>query len=143
MIIKVMTRDTVEEEVAASSKKIAVISITDKGEGDVPFSSNENLLGVHRMKFNDEYESKHDGPQQSDFNGLRKFIDDISADAEEIIVHCGAGMSRSPAVAEAVFKYLEYKGDVTYKKPDHSCEPNELVLMFACSELGIDDPSQE
>ena len=27
MIIKVMTRDTVEEEVAASSKKIAVISI--------------------------------------------------------------------------------------------------------------------
>lgn len=118
------------------SCKTSIISITCIGEKDVVFFEHENLISIFCMKFNDIDSEKITAitpPKQEDFNGLKWFVDHL--ECEELIVHCGAGESRSAAVAAAINEYL----DLGYKIfGANQYEPNKLVYKYACAELHRD-----
>lgn len=133
--IIVVPEDKAVSMAASVTEKTAIISITNLLSRDVSFPTNDNILRIHRMKFDDEYYPKGNGPKQECFDGLKEFVDDIYGKVNMIIIHCAAGMSRSPAVAEAIVEYLDSE-DVLYEGPDYMNEKNPLVYRFACSELG-------
>ena len=138
MVIKVMPEDLAWKSTVAPTEKIAIISITNKLDKDVIFPDNANIMGIYRMKFDDEVSSKENGPVQSDFDGLKEFADNIIGKADTLIVHCAAGMSRSPAVAEALVKYFSAEKP-EYIEPDYPHKRNPLVYRLACRELGVDE----
>ena len=138
MIIVVYPEDLAEKMAVPPTDKMAIISITNLWERYVPFPANSDIVRIHRMKFDDEYLSKGNGPRQEHFDGLKEFVDDIYGKANILMIHCAAGMSRSPAVAEAIVQYLSDKSDVVYNKPDYPHKPNPLVYRLACYELGIE-----
>ena len=87
--------------------------------------------------FEDELFSKGCGPRPEDFDGLKSFIDRLTG-IENLIIHCGAGESRSPAIAMAVTEYIEKNGGkavICSKIKDY----NSRVLKLAKSELKLHD----
>ena len=68
---------------------------------------------------------------------LKAWVDRQECDI--LLVHCGAGVSRSAAVGAAINEYLNLGqkiwGHLRY-------EPNRLVYRLACVELGI-QPSKD
>lgn len=138
MKIIVLPEDEAVKMATSSSDKMAIISITNRLSKNVIFPSNDNIISILDMKFDDEYLPKGNGPRQEHFEGLKEFIDDIHDKAGLLIVHCAAGMSRSPAVAEAIAKYLDGV-DVIYTNSEYPNEKNYLVYKFACNELGVEE----
>lgn len=114
--------------------KTSIISITCPDDDNVIFADNPNIISVFRMKFNDVTSEEYGipVPVQDNFNGLKAFVDTLTCD--DLVVHCGAGVSRSAAVAAAINDYLELGynifGNINY-------HPNHLVYSLACTELGI------
>lgn len=138
MKVIVLSQDEAVKMATSSSDKMAILSITNRLSKNVSFPSNDNIISIHNMKFDDEYLPKGNGPRQEYFEGLKEFVDDIYDKVDILIVHCAAGMSRSPAVAEAIAKYLE-DVDVIYKESEYPNEKNILVYRFACNELGVEE----
>lgn len=121
------------------TQKAIIISITCPPEDNVLFADNNNILDIFNMKFNDldsDVDENYKAPIQSDFNGLKNFIDKYKDKIEEIVVHCGAGASRSPACALAICDYLKEK--ITYKNMEYSeMNYNKKVYSLALNEFGI------
>ena len=86
-----------------------VVSISDPNE-EYPVFENENLIDVVYTKFYDvENEQCLPAATCEDVKNIRPFIDKYKNDERNIkyiIVHCGAGISRSAAVAAAICEYL-------------------------------------
>ena len=75
------------------------------------------------------------GPKQDDFNGLKKFIDmNATNDIVEIVVHCGAGVSRSAGTALAIAEYLGIDNDI---QSNPNFNPNLWVSKLVRNELKI------
>lgn len=118
------------------------ISITCPGEDDVKFSDNRYIKSIFNMKFNDTGENGDNingvfivGPKQDDFNGLKKFIDmNVTNDIVEIVVHCGAGVSRSAGTALAIAEYLGIDNDI---QSNPNFNPNLWVSKLVRNELKI------
>lgn len=121
------------------SKKTIIISITCPPEDNVKFANNKNIIDIFNMKFNDldeDVDENFKAPIQSDFNGLKDFIDKYKDIAEEIVVHCGAGASRSPGCALAICDYLKDKissKNMEYEKMNY----NKRVYSLSLNEFGI------
>ncbi len=121
-----------------ATEKIAIISITSTGEPDVVFPDNPNIVSVLHLKFNDlTSEVDEEGipygrelPRQEDFAGLKEFVTDLSC--ERLIVHCWEGISRSAAVAKAVYEFLGSRGTLSSRR---AFSPNQLVYAMVCREL--------
>ncbi len=141
MTIYICSQPRAVEIVKEAKIKTSVISITSKEDGQVKFPANANLLSVLHLKFNDlteEYDEEgfpygRPLPAQEDFSGLKEFVDGLRC--ETLIVHCWEGISRSAAVAKAIY---EYRGclDEIVKQKDIS--PNPLVYVLAKRELKTD-----
>lgn len=119
----------------------SIISITCPNDPFVEFADNENLISVFRMAFNDIDHDKIPGipaPEQNDFYGLKRFVDSLHC--EELIVHCGAGISRSAGTAAAISDYMNLGYQIF---GNQKYEPNRLVYKFACIELGIQERKDE
>ena len=118
--------------------KTSIISITGPDEDDVKFAKNENIDKIFRMRFNDiEHDLemngiKYQAPVQSDFTGLKAFVDNL--DCELLVIHCGAGVSRSAAVGAAINEYLNL-GYQIFNNPNFF--PNMTVYSCCMEELGI------
>lgn len=112
-------------------KKSVIISIVSKGENSVIFPNNNNIVDIFRLYINDldKDVDGHKAPIQQDFDGLKEFIDKYK-DCD-FIIHCGAGVSRSPAVAIAIGEYL---GQDTREIQERSI-PNRLVYRLVMYEL--------
>ena len=112
------------------------ISITSTLEDDVIFYNNKNITKIFRMKFNDIINDDLDegimAPKQEDVKGLKEFVDNL--DCDFLLVHCGAGVSRSAAIAAAINDYLKLGYDIF---GDKSFSPNPTVYKIACKEFGI------
>lgn len=132
MKILVMSEMAAVEYVKQTKQNISIISITSTLEDDVVFKHNGTLKSIFRMKFNDILSTidGFDAPKQSDFNGLKKFVDNL--DCEVLIIHCFAGVSRSSAVAAAVMDYLKMEHNLFNS---NEYEPNILVYKLAKNEL--------
>jgi len=128
-------------KLAAETKiKTSIISITSKGQKDVIFPDNPNILSILHLKINDlikEYDKEglpYGGPlpEQEDLSGLKEFVDTLSCEC--LIIHCWEGISRSAAIARAVY---EYRGGIDDVQTMNRVFPNNLVYDLACRELGI------
>ncbi len=121
-----------------ATEKTAIISITSTGEPDVVFPDNPSIVSVLHLKFNDlTSEVDEEGipygrelPRQEDFTGLKEFVTGLSC--EHLIVHCWEGISRSAAVAKAVYEFLGSR-DTLFSRQAFS--PNPLVYALASREL--------
>ena len=69
-----------------------------------------------------------------DLAGLKEFIDGIKEECNFLIVHCAAGISRSPAVASVIEEYLGYEDSIWSSGKYH---PNRHVYQLTLSEFGI------
>ena len=128
-----------EKEAVWYSKKATqsyqMISITSKGEATADIKESGYLKGILRLQFND-IESDINGvkaPVKEDFIGLKEFID--SWNTGILIVHCGAGVSRSAGVMAAILEYLQVTDYDIFNDKRHI--PNRLVYRLASQELGI------
>ncbi len=138
MKLKIMSQRNAENASKYLTEKTSIISIVGLDDENAHFFNNPNLDKIFRMRFYDlESDFKIDNvkyraPIQSDFNGLKKFID--SLDCDTLIVHCGAGQSRSAGVAAAINEYLNLGYDIF---GDKRYSPNGTVYKCCLNELGI------
>ncbi len=138
MIIEVCSRSGALKLAAAAQVSTSVISITSTEEDDLEFSGNTNIRSVLHLKFNDltegydEYGMPYGRPlpKQKDFDGLREFVDAL--DCDHLIVHCWEGVSRSAAVAQAIY---EFRGRTDTVRAEQPGRPNPLVYTLARHEL--------
>ena len=140
MIIQVYNQKQAVEYAESAGSETSIISITSRGDMDVVFPSNPNVVSVLHMKFNDltdEYDEEgipygRPLPQPEDFTGLKSFVEKLTC--EILIIHCFEGKSRSAAVARAIYEFLGSKDDLRIRK---DAVPNPRVYDLACRELGI------
>lgn len=135
MILTVCSEQYAIEIAKTTKKDTAIVSITCPEDPDIIFTNNESIKSIFRMKFNDIDTDKIPNlppPKRDDFIGLKDFADNLCC--EELIVHCGAGVSRSAAVAAALNEYLHLGYTIFGREQYH---PNSLVYKYACIELGI------
>ena len=145
MMIEICSRNRALELVSRIKENISVISITSKEEKTVSFPQSDMPGGkadfpVFHLQVNDltsEYDEEgipygRPLPAPEDLEGLRDFVNRLAC--ERLIVHCNEGISRSAAVAAAIY---EYRGrtDTLWTYQDYA--PNRLVYALACRELGI------
>ena len=138
MKIEVCSQAAALRQAEVLTEETAIISITSKGDPDVVFPDNPNILSVLHLKFNDLCsEVDEEGipygrelPRQEDFDGLKEYVTGLSCD--HLIVHCWEGRSRSAAVAKAVHEFLGSRATLSSLR-DFS--PNPLVYTLACREL--------
>lgn len=140
MVIEICSQKIAQERAASLQEDTAIISIVSLDEKDVAFSDSDKISGVLRLRFNDlKEEYDEDGlpygrplPRSKDFDGLRRFVEDLHCD--RLLIHCWEGTSRSAAVASAVY---EFRGRRDTLLTHSRFNPNPLVYILACSELGI------
>lgn len=124
------------------NKKIAIVSITCLNDTLPEFNTgNEDILGILELHFNDietQY-GNYQIPKKEDFKDLKSFIDKYKDLADEIVVHCHAGISRSSATASAICRYLNI--DDSFIWDSGLYHPNRLVFKLALENLlvKIDD----
>ena len=90
-----------------------VVSIADPHAPHPTLRDSLHRLGVLRVAFDDVTAGRRDfqgdktpmTPVQA--REIRAFVEAHLVDAELIVVHCDAGMCRSPAVAAALWRWLE------------------------------------
>ena len=89
------------------TKDSILISITNPGEPIAKIHEIKHLY-IFRMQFWDIDKNTINlkAPNQASFNGLKKFID-THRKVSNIFIHCGAGISRSAAVAWSICDYLQ------------------------------------
>ena len=104
-------------------------------------NENSQIYKIFEMQFNDlETDLETDqgilkAPTLNDFKGLKQFIDDNITAVEQIVVHCGAGVSRSAGCALAIAEYLNIDNNI---RTSNKYVPNMWVYKLTKQELGID-----
>ena len=114
----------------------SIISITSKKKDYyAELKESEYLVDLLRLQFNDlDADTKYiEAPKKEDFVGLKEFIDNLKSNI--LIVHCGAGVSRSAGVMAAILEYLEVEDYNIFDEKKFM--PNRLVYRLAKEELGI------
>lgn len=119
------------EAVQAHEVSHIIVSITTPGDPkpNANIRTNEHTLGVLRLTFHDldrvvpGFEA--DAPKMFQPEQAKAILELVKAypEAQRFVVHCDAGMSRSPAVAAALSKILT--GDDSYFFTRY--HPNMLV----------------
>lgn len=103
----------------------AAISITT--EGDFPTLSDVNREGLLQLMFADTADpDRTDSFTASQAAELLDFVEQVWDRAEVLLIHCEAGMSRSPGVAAAALSRIYYGDDGPWGGYDF---PNSLVYQ--------------
>ena len=102
----------------------AAISITT--EGDFPALSEDNRQGLLQLAFADTADSeRHDAFTASLAADVLDFVEEVWDRVEVLLIHCEAGLSRSPGVAAALSR-IYYGDDGPWGEYDF---PNSLVYQ--------------
>ena len=122
-----------------NAPSIALISISDIGQKPAPFA--EGINGIRhllRLEFNDEEKPSVDAISKHDAERIAGFLMDCEKDSgtTSLVVHCGAGVSRSAGVAAAASLYLF--GDDSWVFDNGSKCPNMTCYRSVLDELFID-----
>lgn len=129
--------------------RYAVISIVSPSSRNADISEGGQIKNVFRMKFYDVEEDtyqtrylhsrnksmriRYPAPTHKDMRGLKEFVDSLD-DIDTLIIHCGAGISRSAGIASAVEKYLGME-DTIWCSDKYF--PNRCVERVALEIFGI------
>lgn len=131
------------------TKNAIMIRIGDElNENHLPQINEDLYKEIHLFQFYDvvpqanlpsnwNYFNKDDGERL-----LSIFASLESKGIKEVIVHCFAGVSRSPAVAISLAWYLNQSEDSIMKLLKHAV-PNEQVLVVMAKLLGIYEEKKE
>ena len=102
-----------------------IISISDPQQGRADIADNAHTVDVLFMEFHDINKAEHDMILFSQDHAVQilNFFKHYWNQIDLVIVHCNAGMSRSPAVAAALTKISNQDDNVWFKTKT----PNSLV----------------
>ena len=118
-------RSAYNAELFRCDRPWAAISITT--EGDFPTLSAENREGVLQLVFADTADpDRTDSFTVSHAAELLDFVEEVWDRVEVLLIHCEAGMSRSPDVAAALSR-IYYGDDGPWFEYDF---PNRLVYRL-------------
>ena len=140
MRIEIASRADALAFIRVAAEKTAVISITSTDEPDAVFPDHPNLTAILRIRCNDVTDAYDEEgvpygrpvPKPEDFSGLRAFVSGLCC--ERLIVHCWEGVSRSAAIAAAIY---EYRGCRDELRTRQRFSPNPLVYALARRALGV------
>lgn len=108
-----------------------LISISNPGP-DVAIPSTPYCKGILRLKFHDveDVTTKEIFFDHNMGREILDFVDEGISNVNTIVVHCGAGLSRSIATASALSKIINYRDDDIFSKGI----PNMMVYLTILSE---------
>lgn len=137
MKIIVADRPTIERGLVVRSSYI-VISITDPHKPDAKIPKTSGCRAVLRLKFDDAEPTSGFSPSaglrlfgEMECTQVASFIDEYREQVGAVVVHCEAGMSRSPAVAAAVAKWLGGDSAIFFQ----NYAPNQFVYDLLTEHL--------
>jgi len=113
-----------------------IVSITTPYDDHALINTNENTLGILRLSFHDLDrvlpETEHLEDEMFNEFHAREILDFVEShpSAEHFIVHCDAGLSRSPGVAAAMSKIILGDDEYFFKR----YHPNMRVYGLILSE---------
>ena len=137
MIVRVMSREQVIQFSRSSHREIiAVISISDFDK-EYPHLENNHDNGIvykYKIHFGDVDEGEQHCITDSDAMQIASFVFSIKDRADMLIVHCEAGISRSPGVAAAVLKFIDDDDTPIFDnhlyRPNMTCYRKVLRALF-------------
>ena len=129
MKLEVMSRKKFEEYTKLNHRMTSlVISISSFNEEPPRITNNtgNNILSVLSIHFNDTADPSPNayGISRAQAITIANFVKTGIDLADKIIVHCGAGQSRSAGVAAAILKYYTGSDSDIYDNPKYT--PNNL-----------------
>lgn len=138
LIVQVMSRKDFEDYIreAHNTKSIA-ISITGSDEDLVPQEpireSGCNVISIYRAIYDDV--DRDEGITRQQAKEMAEFIKHCvnSKSFDKIIVHCGAGQSRSAGVAAAILKWMTNDDMQIFGNPKYT--PNMRCFRFMLEAL--------
>ena len=121
----------------------AIISISDIGQNEANIKQQGNVTSIKRVWFDDAEAPSIDAITKHDAEDIANFIKTIATDGitERIVIHCGAGVSRSAGVAAATMLYL--MGDDSKIFNNHHYRPNMTCYRRVLDELTRDLSDEE
>lgn len=123
MQFKVLSRNDAIKYAQETTKNSILISISDKKESSpIEFlfltKNNLHIQDVALLHFDDEEAPHENAMKLEDAYRIIHFVNDnINKNIDEIIVHCGAGISRSAGVAAGLMKILTANDDAIFNNP--------------------------
>lgn len=94
--------------------KCVIVSINDTFVEANQFHDNPNIKGVCSLFFNDVEGHETGHMVREDADKIIEFINQHINDVDEIIVHCGAGVSRSAGVCAALMLIINGNDDAIF-----------------------------
>lgn len=110
-----------------------IISITDRGAENVVFNQNEQLKNVLRVNFDDTDVEGTNAITQEDAKKIIDFVKRWKEEVQLVVVHCGAGVSRSAGVCAALMLWLN--GDDKFVFDNKVYQPNMRCYRVILNEL--------
>lgn len=102
MNFKVMSKSDAQAYSALIEEKAIIISITDVSDSDATFFVNPNIKDILRLKFDDVESDTPNHISREQAKRIIEFVSQHINDIDLILVHCGAGISRSAGVCAAL-----------------------------------------
>ncbi len=122
-----------------------VISITDVEDTINKFHNNPKIKSILRLQFDDVDKGKLNCMTEDDANKIINFVDRYINSVDTIIVHCGAGVSRSAGVAAALMLILNGSDKDVFNngkyRPNMTCY--RLVLESYFGKYGESIPEEK
>lgn len=117
-----------------------VISITTTAEDVARIPQNEHCRGVLRLWFRDVDQVSEQHPEETLFRPehakrIWELVRAHRAEIERVLVHCDAGMCRSPAVAAAIARALGEDDEPFFRR----YMPNRRVYRMLLAEHEADE----
>lgn len=117
--IKVMSRKEASDfSFTNFQERIAIISINSYDEPYNMFDNeNPNIVDVLFLRFDDVEAGELNQMTKSDAERIIAFVNNVISKVDQIIVHCGAGISRSAGVAAALMLILNGDDSLIFDNP--------------------------
>lgn len=119
MIIRVMSRQQAREFSSTDfQEKTIIISINEVFGPLAAFDRhNPNLVDVLSLRFSDVESDEPDHMAEEDAKQVIQFINKYINSVDQIVVHCGAGISRSAGVAAALMLIINGDDSLIFDNP--------------------------
>lgn len=118
MKIEIMSRQEAIQKSYVIDEDCVIISINDIDSERPIFAVNHSIKAVLMLSFDDE-EDTDKGMDLSQARSIVSFVNYWENKIQKIIVHCGAGISRSSGVAAAIGKVLNDDDTFVFNNPKY------------------------
>ena len=108
LLIEVMSRSQAQKLSEQTNPSTAIISISDYNteKCNIVCTEDNNIKDVLFLNFDDIDFNHYYAIQETDAFRIAEFVNRWKNDVRKLVVHCGAGISRSAGVAAAIMKHL-------------------------------------